>query len=273
VKRFVTSYAHLWLAVLLAGLVASAHAAAAPDVQEILRKFTANGEDAELSARRDTIAYQRTSRVEYLNDDGTVKKKQTRIYKVFPEDGRSVTRLVTVNGRAPKEKSDKQRSAARETGEKGRMLTISDDLLSRFDFTFVREEQILGRTNWVLAFAPKSDAPEDEIFDKFINAMTGKLWIDQEEYQLAKAEVRLSKRVAFFGGLAGALDKMDLTLIQRRIEPSVWLGEAVHIDCSGRKLFSTMRFRAFENCSGFEKASGDQARADLPALPSLPASP
>ena len=266
-----TLSARLCMAVLFWGLITPfSQAAPAPDVQEIIRKFTANGEDPELSARRDAIAYQRTSRVEYLNEDGTVKRKQTRIYKVFPQDGRSVTRLVTVNGRAPKEKSDKQRSAARETGEKSRMLTVSDDLLSRFEFTFVRDEKFAGRATWVLAFAPKADAPEEEIFDKFINAMAGKLWIDQEEYQLAKAEVHLSKRVAFFGGLAGALDKLDLTLIQRRIEPSVWLGEAINIDCSGRKLFTTMKFRAFENCSGFEKLSGDQAKVDLPDLPPTP---
>ena len=266
-----TLSARLCIAVLFWGLITpSVQSAPAPDVHEIIRKLSANGENQELSARRDAIAYQRTSRVEYLNEDGTVKRKQTRIYRIFPQDGRSVTRLVTVNGRPPKEKSDKKRSAARETGEKSRTLAVSDDLLSRFEFTFVREEKFAGRATWVLAFVPKAGAPEDEIFDKFINAMTGKLWIDQEEYQLAKAEVHLSKRVAFFGGLAGALDKLDLTLIQRRIEPSVWLGEAINIDCSGRKLLSTMKFRAFENCSGFEKVSGDQARADLPDHPSTP---
>jgi hypothetical protein len=258
----------IFCAVLLAAApLAAQGASVAPDVQEILRRFIANGEDAKLSERRAAIAYQRTSRVEYLNDDGTVKRNQTRIYKIFPQDGRSVTRLLTVNGRPAKEKSEKQRSAARETGEKSRTLSVSGDLLARFDFTFVREERFAGRPTWVLAFSPKADAPEDEFFDKFINAMAGKLWIDQEEYQMAKAEVHLSKRVSFFGGLAGALDKLDLTLIQRRIEPAVWLGEAIQIDCSGRKLFSTMRFRCFENCSGFEKVSSDHAQADLPVMP------
>jgi hypothetical protein len=240
---------------------------AAPNVQEILRKFIANGEDSELTERREAISYQRTSRVEYLNDDGTVKRDLTRIYKVFPQNGRTVTRLITVNGRPAKEKPGKKRSAARETGEKTRALGITDDVLSRFDFTFVREDLFAGRRVWVLAFTPKEDAPNDEFFDKFINAMTGKLWIDQEEYQLAKAEVQLGKKVAFFGGLAGALDKLNLTLIQRRIEPSIWVAEATNIDCSGRKLFSTIRFRAFENCSDFQKVPMEHAKAELPISP------
>jgi len=263
VKRTVFSFAR---ALILAAFVA-APLRAAPDVQEILRKFTENGEDSELASRRDAIAYQRTSRVEYLQNDGTVKRDVVRIYKVFPENGESKTRLVSVNGRPAKERPDKPRSAARETGEKSRMLGVSGELLSRFDFSFVREEKFAGRPTWVLAFVPKADAPDDEFFDKFINAMTGKLWVDQEEYQLAKAEVRLSKRVAFFGGLAGALDKMDLTLIQKRVEPSIWLGEAIHIDCSGRKLFTPIRFRCFENCSDFNKVSTEHARAELPAMP------
>jgi hypothetical protein len=91
--------------------------------------------------------------------------------------------------------------------------------------------------------------------------MSGTFWIDKEDNQLAKADIRLSKRVSFFGGIAGAIDKLDLTLIQRRIEPSVWLGEAIHIDFSGRKLFSTIRFRCFENCGDFKVVPEQHASA------------
>jgi hypothetical protein len=240
---------------------------AAPDVQEILRKFIEHADNDQLAERRNAISYQRTSRVEYLKDDGSVKKNVLRVYKVFPENGQSVTKLVSVNGRPAKEKEEKQRSAARETGEKSRGLDISDDLLSRFEFSFLREEKFVGRPAWVLAFKPKAGAPNDEFFDKFINAMAGSLWIDQEDYQLAKADVHLSKRIAFFGGLAGAIDKLDLTLIQRRLEPALWLGEAIQIDFTGRKLFTSMRFRAFENCSDFKATSAEQAKADLPVKP------
>jgi hypothetical protein len=239
---------------------------AAPDVQEIIRRLIEQSEDSGLSNQRKSVAYQRTSRVEYLEEDGKVKRDVIRIYKVFPEDGKSVTRLVSVNGNPPKDKSDKKRSAARETGEKSRGLAISRDLLARYHFTFVREEEFAHRRAFVLSFTAKKDAPNEEFFDKLINSMAGTLWIDQEDYQLAKADIRLAKRVAFFGGLAGAIEKLDLTLIQRRIEPSLWLGEAIHIDFAGRKLFSPTRFRCFENCSGFEKVSTEHARADLSSI-------
>jgi hypothetical protein len=61
--------------------------------------------------------------------------------------------------------------------------------------------------------------------------------------------------------MAGAIDKLNLTLIQRRIEESVWLGEAIHIDFAGRKLFSNIKFRCFENCANFQRMPEQHASA------------
>jgi len=247
--------------ILLLALLAPAARATAPDVQDILRKLVERSEAADAVQRRNQIAYQRTSRVEYLNDDGSKKRDVIRVYKIAPEDGKPVTRLVSVNGRPAADKEDKKRSAAREAGEKSRTLTLTEDILSRFEFTFVREEQFASRPAYVLSFVPKADAKDDSFLDRLVNAMAGTFWIDKEDYQLAKADIHLSKRVSFFGGVAGAIDKLNLTLIQRRIEESVWLGEAIHIDFAGRKLFSNIKFRCFENCANFQRMPEQHASA------------
>lgn len=247
---------------ILAALLAPTFSATAPDVNEILRKVVANSENPDLVHRKNRIAYQRTSRIEYLNNDGTRKRDVVRVFKITPENGKTVTRLISVNGRPPTNKAGKRKSAARETGEKGRTLTLTDDLVSRFDFTFIREDQFASRPAWVLSFVPKANVASDSLLDRLINAVSGTLWIDQEDYQLAKADLRLGKRVSFFGGMAGAIEKMNLTLIQKRIESSVWLGEALQIDFVGRKLFSEIRFKCFENCSNFAVLPGEQARSE-----------
>ncbi|HEX7863074.1 MAG TPA: hypothetical protein VF773_22285 [Verrucomicrobiae bacterium] len=234
---------------------------ATPNVEQIIQKLIERSESSDVVNRRNNVSFQRVSRVEYLNEDGTKRRETVRIFKIVPEEGKPVTRLVSVNGRAPKDPSDKNRSAARQTGEQSRALALNEDLLSRFDFSFVREDKFLSRPVWVLAFVPKKGAPEESMIDKFINATTGTFWIDQQDYQLARADVRLGKKVAFFGGIAGAIDKLDLTLIQKRLEESVWIGEAVHIDFAGRKLLKNIRFRAFENCSDFQFGEPQHARA------------
>jgi hypothetical protein len=253
----------LWLFLLLT-LAAPAVQADAPDVDAILRKLVENSEDPQVVSRRNSIAYQRTSRVEYLNDDGTKKRDTIRVFKISPENGRSVTRLISVNGRPAADKEDRNKSAARETGEKTRTLALNEELLSRFKFTFEREDVFASRPVWVLSFVPKADAPADSFLDKLINGISGTFWIDQGDHQLARADLRLSKRVSFFGGLGGAIDKLDLTLIQRRIEDSIWLGEAIQIDFAGRKLFSNIRFRCFENCADFQAPSNQHANFSSP---------
>jgi hypothetical protein len=234
----------------------------APRVEDILRNLIERSTDPVSESRRNSFSYQRTSRVEYLNDDGTRKRDTIRIFEITPENGRPVTRLISVNGRPAQDREDKRKSAARETGEKSRMLALNEELLSRFHFTFLREEVFASRPAWVLTFVPKANAPNSDFMDRLINSVCGTFWIDQEDYQLARADVQLSKRVSFFGGIAGAIDKLDLTLIQRRVETSVWLGEAIHIDFAGRKLLSSIRFRAFENCANFEPAPKQHARAE-----------
>ncbi|MGZ8900601.1 MAG: hypothetical protein ACXW3Z_10940 [Limisphaerales bacterium] len=246
---------------LIFAFTAAARGTDTPDVEEILRKLVEQSEDPEIVKRRNYIAYERISRVEHLNDDGTQKRDTVRVFKIAPEDGKPITRLISINGRPAATKQDKKRSAARETGEKGRTLALSEDLISRFDFTFVREEEFASRPALVLSFVPKSNVPNDSFMDRLINSMSGTFWVDKAEHQLSKAEIRLSKRVAFFGGIAGAIDKIDLVLIQRRIEPSIWLGEAVHLDFVGRKLLSDIRFRCFENCADFRVVPEQHASA------------
>ena len=93
-------------------LLAEQSRAAVPDVDQILRKLIERSEDPVSVSRRNSFAYQRTSRVEYLNEDGTRKRDTVRVFNIFPEDGQPVTRLISVNGTPAKDKEDKNKSAA-----------------------------------------------------------------------------------------------------------------------------------------------------------------
>lgn len=242
----------LLLAILLGGSVALR--AAQPDVAAIVRKLAECSADSRIVAAREAIAYARESRVDYLNEADEVKKRVVRKYLVAPEGGKPVTRLISVNGKPAGEHDDEHRSKARETGEKSRSLTLSEDLLNRYEFRYGGEEMLGGRKAWMLRFSPKPGVETDGFFERLLGAMSGILWVDAEEGQLAKAEVYLGRKVSFFGGIAGAIERMDLTFVQKRIEPHVWLGESAFIDFSGRKLFSAMRFRCYETYSGFHRA-------------------
>lgn len=232
-------------------------------VEEIIARVSENAEEPSLAQQRDAFAYRRSSTVDHLDDDGSVKRQEVRIYRVQPEEGRPFTRLLTINGKPPTAKQEERRSKARETGDRSRMLAFNRDLLSRFSYVLLREETVGGRPAWVLAFSPKPGTGGDGFLDRLVGAMAGTLWIDQGDYQVAQAEIRLVKKVSFFGGIAGAIERMELTLRQRRLEPGVWLGEAVTIDFAGRKLFSGVRFRCREHCENFERSGAGSGASPL----------
>jgi hypothetical protein len=73
------SFRKLWRVLVLAALLPCTRAEA-PNVEEILRKLVDASEEPAVIERRNSIAYQRTSRVEYLNEDGTKKRDVIRVY-------------------------------------------------------------------------------------------------------------------------------------------------------------------------------------------------
>jgi hypothetical protein len=242
-------FAKILSVLLLAGL---GSVLASPTAEEIIDKVKARSAAAE--AEKSKFAYQRISRVDYLDDQGEVRKNSVRIYEVAPVDGRPVSRLVQINGRAPSPQAEAKRSAARETGDKTRNLALGEDLLGRYEYKLIGEENIADRKAWLLEFSPKRNAVDDGFIDKLLNAMHGTMWVDQEDYELSKIDVHLGRKVSFFGGLAGAIEKLDLHLVQKRVDATTWLTEGLSLDFTGRKLFTPIRFRCFETCSDFRKA-------------------
>jgi hypothetical protein len=238
-------------ALLFSGLLFG-KALAAPSATEIIDRVKARAADA--VTEKNKFAYQRISRVDYLDEKGDVKKNSVRVYEVAPVNGQPVVKVVQINGRAV-EPSEPKHSAARETGEKTRNLALGDELLSRYQYKLVGEDTVAGRKAWVLEFKLKPGVPEDGFMDKLLNNMQGRMWVDQQEYELSKIDVHLGKKIGFFGGLAGAIEKLDLQMFQKRIDSQSWLTEALTIDFTGRKLFTPIRFRCFENQTDFHKVS------------------
>jgi len=242
-------YPKFFCAFLISGIFLT-RAFAAPSASEIIEKVKARS--AQAAPEKNSFTYQRVSRTDYLDENEQVKRSSVRVYEVAPIDGEPVSKLVQVNGHPPKK--DPPRSAAREAGDKSRNLALGEDLLTRYQYEFRGEEVIAGRNAWVLAFKPKPGAPEDGFLDKLVNAMRGTIWVDQEEHELSKVDIHLSKKLSFFG-LLGGIEKLDLQMVQKRLNSEAWLTETLTLDFIGRKLFTQIRFRCVENCSDFKKVT------------------
>ena len=104
---------------------------------------------------------------------------------------------------------------------RGKQLAVKDysltNLVTRFKFTLVGRETVNGRPALVLDFQPASqDLPAHSYKDKLINKAAGRVWVDEADYAIAKADVHLTKQMNVFGGVVGAIYKFTYSFDRTR---------------------------------------------------------
>lgn len=153
-------------------------------------------------------------------------------------DGRGVTRreLVEVDGRPPTEREiekardedgKRREKASREGAGSGTDDLLSgrlplSDLLTRYDFRFVREETHDGRPAYLVEFGPREGLAAKTIRDRVLNGFAGRAWIDAAELQAIRIEGRLTRPVKVAGGLALDLKNVGFVYEGRPVLPGVW---------------------------------------------------
>src|SRR6185437_7131422 len=100
---------------------------------------------------------------------------------------------------------------------------LTPELAQRFDFKLIGQTNLHGRKTYQIAFQPKSPAlPEHRLVDRLLNQISGTLWIDAQEFEVARADISLRSEVNILGGIAGSLKKLNYTLERTRIADGVW---------------------------------------------------
>jgi hypothetical protein len=85
-------------------------------------------------------------------------------------------------------------------------FALNNDLFGRFDFTVAGREVLNGRSALIVDFQPaKKNVPVRNLKDRFINKAAGRVWVDEADYKLVKADLHLTERVNVVGGLVGAV--------------------------------------------------------------------
>ena len=113
-----------------------------------------------------------------------------------------------------------------ETLVKGRDLKLTSypvtDIISRFDFTLIGEENVEGRRAYVIEFGPHKKLPIRQLMDPFINRATGTVWIDQEDYAISKARFHLNSPVKAAYGVVGELNEFSCKISRSRTLEGYW---------------------------------------------------
>jgi hypothetical protein len=182
---------------------------------------------------------------EELGDDGKVQKKDEQLFLVRVENGK--TRYVPLTNQTTTASSNSNDDQRQQQFRSRDSRAITDELINRYAFTFLREEPAAKNHLLVFSFAPKSsDLPVKKMEDRLLNHLSGRVWIDSGDFQVARLEVGLPKKVGVWGGLLGSMHQFQFNLKRQQLEPGLWISESLQAKISGRKLFTSLNLRISE---------------------------
>ena len=89
--------------------------------------------------------------------------------------------------------------------------------------------------------------------DRFLNHIAGTVWIDAEEFEIAKLELHLQGEVTLWDGLIGTLRRGSYTLERIRLPDGAWFNHSSHGAFEGRKLTEPLLIRTRSDSNNFRR--------------------
>jgi hypothetical protein len=202
--------------------------------------------------------YTRVRVTEYHNAKGVLKKREE---KRTPE-GLAKANAAPAPAPKPVEKDDAPVSETH-SNIRGKQLAVKDysltNLVKRFKFTLVGRETVNGRSSLVLDFQPAGKIlPAHSYKDKLINKAAGRVWVDEADYAIAKADVHLTKQMNVLGGVVGAIYKFTYSFDRTRTPEGLWFSRHVDWHLDGREV-------VFHRIVDYHESKIDEKKALPPA--------
>jgi len=238
-------------------------AQSALSADEVIQKAVERAQQAQAGIGNPGYTYTKISVTDELDATGKLKEHKEKVYRVFFQSGKTRVKLVEVNGHVPdtadlRKQTDNELMVQQLLGQSkahsgdNRENFLTPELVARFKFQLTDQAQVNGRRAYGIGFEPKNpEPPVRHLIDKLLNQISGTLWIDAEEFELARADIQLRSEVDLLGGMAGRLRHLVYTMIRTRIADGIWLNSFTSGDFEGRKLLDSMRIKTKSESSNF----------------------
>lgn len=266
---------HRWLAaalLLFCGLLPASPAdAGSSNADEIVKKVLARAQTAREDARRAGYAYTKHVVVQDLDNQGRVTETKEKLFKF--SSGLGSLEQIKVNGQslgADRLKKEEERVAQQEqhlVDSKSAKRDdhwekyLTPDLASRYQYTLLERTVLNGRPTWVIGFQPASaNLPVHQMADRLLNQLAGKIWVDEQEFEIARAELSSQSKIALGGmlELLGSLKRFSYVLERIRVEEGIWFNRLAKGDFEGRKLLDSTHVKTRSETSGFHRIEGER---------------
>ena len=243
-----------------------------PTVQDVLKKAIERAKWSDEQKFEGKYAWTRHQLTEQYDSKGNVKKREDKVYQVFPIDGESYSRLVQKNGkplagrelRVEQENERKfretvarkksQPQSARKKKDDDDDVKFNDELIARYQWDVTGCEAVNGRTAYILSFQPRANLPVKRTIDRLLNRVAGRLWVDEKDYEIARVDLHLAENVSAWGGILASVKKFVLRFEQAKVDQMAWLPSYIDGYIDGRILIKTLRVKVLEQHSEFRRA-------------------
>ena len=228
---------------------------ALPDT-EILRKAVERFAWSEAQKFERKYVWTGHSIEEELDASGAVKSHHDTVFQIVPlASGMRARRVIQRDGKAVFEQRERKRPTpkGKRPPEEEEVL-FSSAMVAKYNWRLLGTETIDGRPAYIFSFEPKSkDLPINRMTDRILNKLAGKIWFDEQEFEIVRADAHLTDQASLLGGLAGTMRRGDIFFEQVRMEDGAWLTRKSDVHIEGRVLLKTMRMRATEENTDFRK--------------------
>ena len=272
------------LAVLILGQIATAaedELKRLPALKVDLPELTAAQiiEKAHEAAKRNgmgeaVFSFLRQATIEDLGSKGKIRKGYTKTYRAYTD--RREQELIRVDGKpashrrvAREQARNRERQRRYLARKKSGVTNKNENLVTKnvelyqekFIPILVGVESVNARPAYVIQLRPNTDHKlKSKTVNRFMNQFDAKLWVDKDEFHIARIDAKLMKPVTFLGGLAGAVNAIHISVSEKRLASDTWVDEIVSANFDARMFWKTYKFRMKSESSNFESATplGDE---------------
>ncbi len=227
------------------------------------------------NSTNDGVVYTFQRRVVIEETKGDKLKRKTRTYQSFSDHREPVVLLIDGEKPTPEQAAKEQREIHKHQtkflgsgsndaesnpedpdhkGDPNLMVRNIEKYRDRFIPHLLGREPVNDRPAFVLQFLYDKNQPfKDELVNEVLSHMLIKVWIDQEDFQVSKAEVMLANPLFVLGGLAATVESFKLTAQQIRLTPEIWADLRVRTSIKGRVLWTPHVIEFTSESTGFKR--------------------
>ena len=176
------------------------------------------------AAFKANYSYKRSKTTEFKNVRGRVIKRKARTSLNEPSPRRIERSADDATGNAWVSTN----KVSSDTSLHKRDLLADTNLVSRFKVELQGREVVNGRSAFVVDFKPASKkSPTSSLKDRCLSKTAGRVWVDEDEYVILKAEAHLTGGIGVVGGLVGAVHKFNFSFGRERTEEGIWYTQSL----------------------------------------------